>query len=90
MTMTSFTWKDNPRQQVTVVLLSLAGEHGIQVSLKAVSLLFGFWFWIFTGCPAGSSSTVFYLPISDFRGSTVLPSRMGCRRAPYRLFKKTE
>lgn len=87
MTVTSFAWKDNPRQQVTVVLLSLAGEHGIQFSLKAVSLLFGFWFWIFTGCPAGSSSTVFY---SDFQGRTVLPSRMGCGRAPYRLLKKTE
>lgn len=80
MTVTSFPWEDNPRQQVTVVLLSLAGEHGIQFSLKAVSLLFGF--WIFTGCPAGSSSTAFYLPISDFQGRTVLPSRMGCRKAP--------
>lgn len=68
MTVTSFPWKDNPRQQVTVVLLSLSGEHGIQVSLKAVSLLLGFWLWIVTGCPAGNSSTAFYLPVSDFRG----------------------
>lgn len=91
MDMMPFPWKDNPGQQVTVALFSVARLPGIQGSLQVASMAF---FLPGTGsslgCPDGISGTDLFLPITAFWGKTVLPSGMGSRRSPHRLLKKRE